>query len=158
MDTTEKPIIDKVYQLHKMSGKGGWTYALIPDIAQDKHAWFGWVKVRGTIDGYEISNYHLMPFGNGQLFLPVKAQIRKAIGKEEGDSVHVVLFSMDLPPVQAEDFITCLKEEPLAYEKFNSLPTSEQKKFTDWIYSVRNDQTRVERIAQVIDQLFTMKR
>jgi hypothetical protein len=157
MDLTEKPIVDKTYQLHKMPGKGGWTYALIPEIEQDKHAWFGWVKVRGTIDGYEISNYHLMPMGDGTLFLPVKAEIRKTIGKQEGDVVHVTLFSMDLPPVLEEDFLTCLKDEPQAFEKFNSLSANEQKKLTDWIYSVRNDQLRVERIVQTIEKLLNTK-
>ena len=83
MDATsnEKPLVDQDYLLQKMEGKGGWTYAAIPEIVQDKHAYFGWIKVRGTIDDYEIANYHLMPMGNGQLFLSVKAEIRKKIGK-----------------------------------------------------------------------------
>ena len=29
---------------------------------------FGWVKVHGTIDRYEIKNYNLQPMGNGRLF------------------------------------------------------------------------------------------
>ena len=29
---------------------------------------------------------------NGNMFLPVKAEIRKAIGKREGDTVHVILY------------------------------------------------------------------
>ena len=86
-----KPLVNKKYLLEKYPGKGGWTYARIPEILQDKNTPFGWVKVMGSIDGYEIKNYHLMPMGNGQLFLPVKAAIRKKIGKETGDWVQVVL-------------------------------------------------------------------
>src|SRR5665647_646920 len=89
----ETPLVDQKYQLQKMSGKGGWTYATIPEISKDKHAYFGWVKVKGTIDDYEINNYHLMPMGNGTLFIPVKAEIRKKIGKNEGDWVHIKLYS-----------------------------------------------------------------
>ena len=63
----ETPLVDKDYLLQKYPGKGGWTFAAIPEIAQDKHAWFGWMKVRGTIDDYAIENYHLMPMGNGSL-------------------------------------------------------------------------------------------
>jgi hypothetical protein len=37
----EKPLIDKKYLLEKFQGKGGWTYASIPDISQDKHSPFG---------------------------------------------------------------------------------------------------------------------
>ena len=48
-----KPLINKKYILERFDGKGGWTFARIPEIPQDKHAHFGWVKVRGTIDGKE---------------------------------------------------------------------------------------------------------
>ena len=149
----ETPLVDKDYLLQKYPGKGGWTFAAIPEIAQDKHAWFGWMKVRGTIDDYTIENYHLMPMGNGSLFLPVKAEIRKKIGKNEGDWVHVTLYSQDLPPVLPDDFITCLNDEPLALAAFIKLSSSEQKKITDWIYSVKNDELKVERIAQTIENL-----
>lgn len=149
----ETPIVDSDFLLQKMSGKGGWTFVLLSDLKQDKRSWFGMTKVRGTIDTFEISDYNLMPFGNGSLFLPVKSEIRKKIGKSEGDWVHVTLFSQDLPPVETEDFFICLAEEPLALERFNDLPKPEQKKLMDWIYSVRNDTLRVERIAQTIDKL-----
>ena len=56
METTEKPWVDREYLLEKMPFKGGWTYTVIPEIPQDKHAPFGWVKVRGSIDGVEIRN------------------------------------------------------------------------------------------------------
>lgn len=153
MDYNSIPLVDQSYLLQKMPGKGGWTFAAIPEIAQDKHAWFGWVKVKGTIDGYEICNYHLMPLGNGTLFLPVKAQIRKAIGKNEGDEVHIILYSQDLPPVSETDFYTCLNDEPTALENFNKLAQGEQKKIVDWIFSVKNDDLRVERIGQSIEKL-----
>lgn len=76
-----KPVVDKTYLLEKIQGKGGWTYAEIPEIRPDKHSHFGWVKVKGSIDNFEINQYNLQPLGNGNLFLPVKAAIRKKIGK-----------------------------------------------------------------------------
>lgn len=65
---TEKPIVNNKYLLEKYPGKGGWTYAAIPEVLQDKHSPFGWVKVKGHIDDFEIKNYKLMPMGNGHLF------------------------------------------------------------------------------------------
>ena len=94
-----------------------------------------------------------MPMGNGTLMLPVKGEIRKKIGKNEGDWVHVILYSQDLPTVVPEDFLICLKDEPTAYQKFMSMPEAEQKKLLDWIYSVKNDNLKVERIAQTINNL-----
>ncbi len=146
-------LVDQDYLLQKYPGKGGWTYAAIPEIKQDKHAWFGWVKVRGSIDGYEISNYHLMPMGNGTLFLPVKTEIRKKIKKQEGDWVHVTLYSQELPRVEKEDFIVCLKEEPIAYQKYLQMTETEQKVIIDWIYSAKNDSIKVERIADTLNRL-----
>jgi hypothetical protein len=146
-------LVDRSYQLQKFLGKGGWTYAAIPQIQQDKHAWFGLVKVSGSIDGYEISNVHLMPMGNGTLFLTVKAEIRKIIGKQEGDWVHIILYSQDLPRVVHEDFLICLQDDPLAYRNFQHLSALEQKNITDWIYSAKNDDTKVERIAKTLDKL-----
>ena len=73
----EKPLVNQKYLLKKIPGKSGWTYADLPQVIPDSNAPFGWVKVKGTIDGIEIKKYHLMPYGNGKLFLPVKAEIRK---------------------------------------------------------------------------------
>src|SRR5688572_29060307 len=105
----EKPIIDQEYLLEKFPGKGGWTYALIPEILQNKKAWFGWVKVRGTIDDFAIENYNLMPMGSGKLFLPVKAAIRKKIGKEAGDRVRVILYAHQPEKNVREELLLCLE-------------------------------------------------
>lgn len=157
VSSNEKPLVDQDYLLQKMEGKGGWTYAAIPEIVQDKHAYFGWVKVRGTIDNYEIANYHLMPMRNGQLFLSVKAEIRKKIGKNEGDWVHVTLYSQELPTVVPDDFLLCLQDEPVAYQRFQRLSEIEQKAIMDWIYAAKRDDQKVERIAQTLDKLLLQK-
>lgn len=147
------PLVDNDYLLQKFKGKGGWIHVAFPEIKQDKRSYFGLVKVRGRIDNYEISNANLMPVGDGTMFLAVNSEIRKQIGKNEGDMVHVTLYSLELPPVDTEDFFICLQDEPAALERFNRLPENEQQKLLEWIYSVKNDQLKVERIAQTIDRL-----
>jgi len=153
IDTLEPPLVDNQYLLKKYSGKGGWTFAVIPEIVRDKHAWFGWVKVRGSIDGYEIKNYHLMSMSNGMMFLPVKAEIRKKIGKNDGDWVHIILYSEQLPHVNQDDFMICLQDDPYAYQNFLKKTEPEQKAFIDWIYSAKNDEMKVERIAEILNKL-----
>ena len=149
----EKPLLNKVYLLEKFPCKGGWTYTEIPEIPQDKHSPFGWVKVKGSIDGFEIRKYHLMPLGNGNLFLPVKADIRKKIKKQAGDCVHVILYPDNDPLEVPEELLLCLQEEPEALQFFNSLSESEQHNYVKWIYSAKTDQTKVDRIAKTIDRL-----
>ena len=107
------PFVNKKYLLEKFPGKGGWTYARVPEISQSKETPFGWIRVRGTIDHYEIKHYHLMPMGNGQLFLPVKAEIRKKIDKGEGDWVHVLLYEDNSPTEIPEELKLCLLDTPI---------------------------------------------
>lgn len=148
-----KPLVNKKYKLEKFQGKGGWTYARIPEIVQDKSAPFGWVKVKGSIDGYEIKSYHLMPMGNEQLFLPVKAAIRKKISKEVGDWVQVVLYPDNDPVEVPAELLQCLEDEPAALKFFNTLSDSEKKYYTEWIYTAKKEETRISRMATTINRL-----
>ena len=149
----EKTLVNKKYLLEKYPGKGGWTYAVIPEVLHDKKAPFGWVKVKGTIDNYEIKNYRLMPMGNGKLFLPVKADIRKKIGKKEGDYINVILYADNDPIEIPEELLLCLIDDPKAHKIFLSYTEGEQKAFIDWIYSAKAIETKVERIAKILNKL-----
>jgi hypothetical protein len=149
----EKPLVNKKYILEKYPGKGGWTYVAIPEVLQDKHAAFGWVKVKGSIDDYEFENYKLMPMGNGRLFLPVKAEIRKKTGKREGDSVTVILYADNKPTAIPDELLDCLKQDLSAYETFLTYTDGQKKEFIDWIYAAKTDDKKVERIATTLDKL-----
>lgn len=133
----EELLVNKKYQLEKFPGKGGWTYVIISEIPQNIKRKFGMVKVKGRIDDYELMGYNLMPMGTGQLFLPVKAEIRKKIAKKEGDWVTVELYADDSGLAIPEELIDCLKDEPKAYANFMKLPESAQKEYRDWVYSAK---------------------
>ncbi len=148
-----KPLVDGNYLLERFPGKGGWTYAEIPEVLQNPTNPFGWVKVRGSIDRVEFEKYHLMPMGEKRLFLPVKAAIRKQIKKQAGDWVHIVLYTDNEPLVVPEEMLMCLQDEPRALEFFNALSESEQKYYIRWIYEAKKIETRVNRLAKAVNRL-----
>lgn len=148
-----KPLIHKKYKLEKFPGKGGWTYIPISETIPSNLKKNGRIKVRGFIDSFELKDHNLFPMGKGKLLMAVKSEIRKIIGKEEGDTVMLKLY-FDEPENNVHDeFLTCLQEDPEAHKNYLNYPAKTQKEILAWIEAAKNEEVKVIRIARVLDLL-----
>ncbi|WP_439489324.1 DUF1905 domain-containing protein [Algoriphagus sp.] len=127
-------LVEGEYLLDRMQGKGGWTYVKFPKEISGSKA-FGMMKVSGSIDDFTFEGKHLMPMGNGLVFLPVAKAIRSQIKKEEGDIVFIRLFRKDVPNHAPPELVECLKDDPGKWELFQLLSEADQRHWVEYIYS-----------------------
>ncbi len=147
-------IYNEKLQLEKYPGKGGWVYVLLENLPKLPKAKGNWMKVSGSIDGYDFVDVSLWPMPNGKVFMPVKAAIRKVIGKEEGDMVHVVLQGPEQHVAIVEnDFLQALADDPLAKGYFEKLSLSQQKTISSYIFEPTEPEQQLERLAAALKSM-----
>lgn len=135
--------------------KTGWTYIHIAqDFAEallpgNKKSF----RVKGKIDAMPIKGVALIPMGDGSFIMPINADMRRLLKKKVGAMVVVSLL-VDKQGYQLnEALIACLKDEPSAYDFFQSLPTGHRNYFSKWIDSAKTDTTKAKRIAMAVTAL-----
>ncbi len=144
-----------IKKFDKQGEKTGWTYILIPAaIAEqlcpgNKKSF----RVKGKFDAFAFDAMALLPMGEGDFIIPLKADIRKAIKKRAGDTLSVQLSFQPKGYELAADFMACLEDEPAALTHFNSLTGSHRNYFSKWIESAKTEDTRTERIALAVNAL-----
>ena len=146
-----------ILQFAEQGEKTGWSYIEIPpDIAQklkpnNKKS----LRVRGMLDSFAVSGMALMPMGEGNFIMALKAEVRKAIHKNAGAMVQVsieedTLYKIDIPA----DLQECFEFEDIsALEFFNNLAKSHREYFIKWINDAKTNETRNKRIINTVNAM-----
>ena len=110
------------------------------------------VKVSFDDNKYEMS---LLPRGKGNHWLHVRKEIRTTIGKEEGDSVVIVLEKDNsVKTVDVPEYLQwLLEDEPKMMKSFNKMPYSSKSFWINHIEETKNKDTRVDRINRFFEYI-----
>lgn len=135
--------------------KSSWHYIEVPlEIANNlKKNYKKSFRVKGSLGNHKIERTSLLPMGGGNFIIPLKADIRKALGKRKGAVVVVKLEEDERPVKLNSEFLQCLADEPAALNHFNALPGSHRNYFSKWIDSAKTNETKVRRIARAVSAL-----
>lgn len=136
-----------------MGEKTGWTYVFIPfEVAEKlnkgvKKSY----RVKGKIDAVAIKQLALIPMGNGDFIIPLKADLRKKLRKQKGEKVKLSI-ELDASDFKHDkDFMDCLNDDKQALKFFHTLSGSHQRYYTKWIETAKTIDTKSKRIAQAVE-------
>jgi len=142
----------------KFASKGektGWTYVLIPSDIIKKLSLKNKIgfRIKGLIDDVKFEKLSTYPIGDGEFIIAINGAMRKKLGKKEGASV-AIKFEMDnSKALQSKELLKCLKEDPLAMEKFKTLTQSHQNYHHNYINTAKGADTKAGRIINVLNAL-----
>jgi len=144
-----KTVIEK---FGRKGEKTGWTYIVVPlDIAENLNP--GSKKsfrVKGYLDATAISGVSLIPMGEGNYILPLKADLRKRIGKKAGAEIFVQLEKDETEYELNPDMMLCLQDDAEAFNFFAALPLSHQKYFSKYVDAAKTPETKEKRIVRIV--------
>lgn len=134
-----------------MQKMGAWTIVITPIDVKKVFGKAGHVRVKGTIDGFPFDDTSLMPMGTGEHCMPIKTQIRKAIRKEAGESIEIILeedfAELKIPFELKEAF----EASPEAEKMFKTYSPSAKRNYVKYINESKKKETREKRaVASVL--------
>jgi hypothetical protein len=114
------------------------------------------VPVVAHVDGVE---YHsrVAAYG-GQLYLGLRQELLRRIGRKAGDTVEVRLAEGSAPPPEPEvseppELGVALADDEAARAAYADLPPEHQREFWAWIAAADDPEARADRVARTVQRL-----
>lgn len=116
----------------------------------------GGIRIKGTIDGYPFAGMSLMPMKAGTRLLAIRAEIRKAIRKEAGQKITIILERDTAEPEVPEELKKAFEASPEAKKMFDSLSYSYKVNYAKPVTTAVNKATRERRAVDAVIKLERM--
>lgn len=119
----------------------------------------GKIKVKAYFEGL-LYRGSLVKMGRPFHIIGITKDIRKSIGKNPGDTVHVVI-EHDIEERKADipaDLVIKFDENPKAKDFFDKLSYTHQKEYVTWIESAKKEETRISRVEKTLEMLLEGKK
>lgn len=149
---SKKVTFDAVIEQHGNMNAG---YVVFPYNVLELYGVKGQVKVKALIDGKVTYRGSLAKMATPCHVLGITQAIRKELGKELGDTIHIVL-EQDLVPrevILPEEVIALFSKHPKAKAFFDTLSYTDRKEYIVWITSAKREETKNNRLNLLIEKL-----
>ncbi len=119
----------------------------------------GQVKVKASFDGHEYRG-SMVKMKHPCYLIGITQKIRKVIGKNPGDIVHVIITEDDEPRTVdvPADMAKLLSSNKKAGDFFDSLSFTHKKEYVQWITDAKKEETRANRLEKALKLLECGKR
>jgi hypothetical protein len=139
-------------QIKRLEGKIKWNVIYFPHPAQEHFQTKGRVNVKAVVDGHEFDST-LLPSRNGH-YLVYNAAMRRAVGKQLGDTVEVMLEQdEDKRQLVVPDYISTALKENGVLDKLLEMPYYISREEINRLELAQRDETRAERLQALIAKL-----
>ena len=148
--TAPEQTFDAQLELHPTDGG---VFLTVPFSVAEVYGQSGAMHVRGTIDGFPF-RLPLLPTPDGEHTLTVRKQIRNAIDKTWGETVHIVLApDTEESPLDIPEELTRALEQAGLISKFEQLAYAQRKEYAQWISRAKKYETRAQRVSEAVERI-----
>jgi hypothetical protein len=139
-------------EIKRLEGKIRWSVFYFPESAEECFGAKSNIPVKITVDGYPFQ-HTLLGSRNGH-YLVYNEFIRRAVGKEMGDILHVTLEKDDQPRIfTVPAYLETILKDGGVLEAFLKQPDYLKREQVNKIELAKKEETKAKRIQKLIAEL-----
>lgn len=139
-------------EIKRLEGKIQWSVFYFTDSAKECFGSKGNIPVKITVDGHPF-DHMLLPSRNGH-YLVYNEFIRRAVGKDIGDSVHIVLEKDEQKRTfSVPAYLETILKDGGVLEAFLKQPDYLKREQINKIELAKKEETKANRIHKLISEL-----